>query len=339
MRISIYFISLIGGFIIYTIGFVISHKNNEKRRALLPKDMPNIKNIEQLFFEVGYGDALGYADAEYAVSGAQFVSREEVLKCDAIVDVKLGNADYFDQLSPGKLLIGWAHAVQDITFTDSVLAGDHTVIAWEEMFEDGRYIFYRNREVAGEAAILQAYQYCGKMPYETKVAVLGNGHTTKGVLRILHGLGAEVDVYGRKLESLFMKNMGNYDVLVNCVMWDTNRTDRIIYKEDLVRLKKGAMIVDVSCDPNMEIETSRPSTIDDPVYTVDGIIHYTVDNTPAMFPHTVTKVLSEGFSPMVDNFVEGNWTEMIQKSMVIEKGHILDRHIREFREARNLLVK
>src|SRR5690606_1182494 len=185
----------------YTIGFVISHKNNEKRRALLPQDMPNIKNIKQLFFEVGYGEALGYSDAEYEVSGAQFVSREEVLQYDAIVDVKLGNADYFDQLTPGKLLIGWAHAVQDIAFTDSVLAGDHTVVAWEEMFEDGRYIFYRNREVAGEAAILQAYQYCGKMPYETKVAVLGNGHTTKGVLRILHGLGADVDVYGRKLES------------------------------------------------------------------------------------------------------------------------------------------
>lgn len=323
----------------YTIGFVISHKNNEKRRALLPKDMPNIKNIKQLFFEIGYGEALGYSDAEYEVSGAQFVSRERVLKCDAIVDVKLGNADYFDQLTPGKLLIGWAHAVQDFAFTDSVLAGDHTVVAWEEMFEDGRYIFYRNREVAGEAAILQAYQYCGKMPYETKVAVLGNGHTTKGVLRILHGLGADVDVYGRKLESLFIKNMGNYDVLVNCVMWDTTRTDRIIYKEDLKRLKKGAMIVDVSCDPNMEIETSRPSTIDDPVYTVDGIIHYTVDNTPAMFPHTVTKVLSEGFSPMVDNFVEGNWTDLIRDSVVIENGHIIDHHIKDFREARKLLVK
>lgn len=101
------------------------------------------------------------------------------------------------------------------------------------------------------------------------------------------------------------------------------------------------MIVDVSCDPNLEIETSRPSSIDDPVYTVDGVIHYTVDNTPAMFPHTVTKVLSEGFSEMVDMFTEGKdgWTDMVREAIVIENGHILDKHIIEFREARGLLVK
>ncbi|MDV6377887.1 N(5)-(carboxyethyl)ornithine synthase [Sporosarcina sp. GW1-11] len=323
----------------YTIGFVISHKNNEKRRALVPKDLTQIKCVDKLYFEEGYGDVLGYSDEEYTAHGVHIVSRDRVLECDAIVDVKLGDADFFDKIPPGKLLIGWAHAVQDIKFTDAALAGNHTVMAWEEMFDGGRYIFYRNREIAGEAAIIQSYQYCGKMPYETKVAVLGNGHTTKGVLRILHGLGADVDVYGRKLESLFRKNMYNYDVLVNCVMWDTSRTDRIIYKEDLKKLKKGAMIVDVSCDPNLEIETSRPSTIDDPVYTVDGIIHYAVDNTPAMFPHTVTNMLSEVFSEMVDMLSEGNWTDMVRQAIVIEKGNILDKNITEFREARGLFVK
>lgn len=261
------------------------------------------------------------------------------MECDAIVDVKLGDADFFEQISPGKLLIGWAHAVQDIKFTDAVLAGNHTVIAWEEMFDEGRYIFYRNREIAGEAAILQAYQHCGKMPYETKVAVLGIGHTAKGALRILHGLGAEVDVYARRLESLFMKNMYDYDVLVNCVMWDTSRKDRIIYKEDLRNLKKGAMIIDVSCNPNLEIETSRPTTIDNPVYTIDGVIHYAVDNTPAMFSHTVTKVLSEGFSNIIDMISGGDWSTMVRDAIVIDKGHIIDERIIEFRQARGLLVK
>ncbi|MDS8934995.1 N(5)-(carboxyethyl)ornithine synthase, partial [Streptococcus pneumoniae] len=86
---------------------------------------------------------------------------------------------------------------------------------------------------------LQAYQHCGKMPYETRVAILGNGHTAKGAMRILHGLGADVDVYGRRSEALFREKMVDYDVLVNCIMWDTTRTDRIIYREDLKRLKKG----------------------------------------------------------------------------------------------------
>ena len=317
----------------------MSHKNKEKRRALLPEDLMNIKYRQQLYFEEGYGLDLGYSDEEYLVHGVNIVSRARVLESDAIVDVKLGDANYFDLLAPGKLLIGWAHAVQDIKFTDAVLAGNHTVIAWEEMFEDGRYIFYRNREIAGEAAIIQAYQYCGKMPYDTKVGILGNGHTAKGALRILHGLGAEVDVYGRRLEKLFKKNMYDYDVLVNCVMWDTRRTDRIIYKEDLRKLKKGAMIIDVSCNPNMEIETSRPSSIDDPVYTIDGIIHYSVDNTPAMFSHTVSKIISKEFSRVVDVFAYGDWTDMIKQAVVIDNGSIVDKRIYDFREARGLLVK
>ncbi|MFK8793930.1 N(5)-(carboxyethyl)ornithine synthase [Planococcus plakortidis] len=319
-------------------GFVISRKNNEKRRAILPQDLAQVQHAAQLVFEEGYGDVLGLSDDDYRAAGAEIASREEVLKCDAIVDVKLGNADYLDQLEDGKLLIGWAHAIQDIKFTDGAIAGKHTVIAWEELFEGGRYIFYRNREVAGEAAVLQAYQHCGKMPYETRVAILGNGHTAKGAMRILHGLGAEVDVYGKRLENLFKEKMVDYDVLVNCVMWDTTRTDRIIYREDLKRLKKGAMIIDVSCDPELEIETSTPTTIDDPVYTVDGVIHYAVDNTPAMFPHTITKVLSEGFAPMLDGLLEGHLSEMVQQAIVIEEGIIKDHRIADFRQARGLTV-
>lgn len=327
-----------GEWILKTMGFVISRKNNEKRRAILPADLVRVKHVAQLVFEQGYGEVLGLSDDDYRAMGARIASREEVLACDAIVDVKLGNADYFDQLEEGKLLIGWAHAIQDIRFTDGALAGKHTVIAWEELFEGGRYIFYRNREVAGEAAVLQAYQYCGKMPYETRVAILGNGHTAKGAMRILHGLGAEVDVYGKRLEKLFKEKMVDYDVLVNCVMWDTTRTDRIIYREDLKRLKKGAMIIDVSCDPELEIETSTPTTIDNPVYTVDGVIHYAVDNTPAMFPQTITKVLSEGFAPMLDALVEGKRKQMVEDAVVIEDGIIRDQRITEFRQARGLTV-
>ncbi|HHX31746.1 MAG TPA: N(5)-(carboxyethyl)ornithine synthase [Bacteroidales bacterium] len=322
-----------------SIGFVISDKNNERRRALLPEDLLKLKHVNQLYFEKGYGVNLGYSDNEYQKLGANIVDRKDALNCDIIIDVKLGDANYLSDLPKGKILIGWAHAVQNVPFTDIMLEKDHTVIAWEEMFENGRYIFYRNREIAGEAAILHAYQYLGKMPYETKVAILGNGQTAKGALRFLHGLGASVDVYGRKLEKLFIKNMADYDVLVNCVMWDTNRTDRIIYKEDLKKLKAGTMIIDISCDPNLEIETSHPTTIDNPVYTVDGIIHYAVDNTPAMFPHTVTKVLSKEFSKIVDNLVEGNWNDMVRNAVVIEEGHIVYENIRKFREKRGLFCK
>ena len=316
-------------------GFLISHKNCERRRALLPEHMGEIKNLDSLYFEQGYGLSVGIQDEEYTRIGCHVVSRDEILSCDVITDVKLGDADYLSSISDGKILFGWAHAVQNVDFTTQMLKAKHTVIAWEEIFEDGRYIFHRNREVAGEAAIMHAFRFSGKMPYDTKVAILGNGQTTKGALRILHGLGAKVDVYGRKLESLFKKKMYDYDVLVNCVMWDTSRTDRIIYKDDLKKMKPGTLIIDVSCDPHLEIETSHPTTIDNPVYEVDGVIHYAVDNTPAMYPITVTKVLSEGVSKYIDCLIEKDFNEYpenLKNASVIKNGCIMDERIRAFRE-------
>lgn len=319
-----------------TMGFVISHKNNEQRRALLPDDLVHIRHHRKMFFETGYGEAVGYTDSAYAAFGVHLVPREQALACDIITDVKLGDADFLDKVQEGRELFGWAHAVQMTDFTEAAIRGKHTVIAWEEIYEDGRYIFYRNREVAGEAAILHGFRYCGKMPYDAAVAILGNGQTAKGALRILHGLGARVDVYGRKYEKLFRKRMYEYDVLVNCIMWDTTRTDRIIYREDLKKMKPGTLIIDVSCDPMLEIETSRPTTIDDPVYEVDGVIHYAVDNTPAMYPKTVSKLLSAGMAQLVDPLIEGKYPAHVKPAVVIRKGRIQQDAILKFRQARGL---
>lgn len=321
-------------------GLVISKKSGEKRRALLPVDIAkNINNANQLFVERGYGETVDVTDEEYAAVGCKIISREEALACDIICDVKLGDADYLNLIEDNKILFGWAHAVQNVNFTSNVIEHNQTVIAWEEMYEDGRYILYRNREVAGEAAVMHAFRYYGKMPYDARVAILGNGQTAKGAMRVLHGLGADIDVYSRKHETLFKKKMYEYDVLINCVMWDTNRTDRIIYKDDLKKLKKGAMIIDVSCDPYLEIETSHPTTIDNPVYVVDGIIHYAVDNTPAMYHKTVTKILSENLSKYVDQLLCDKYGDTVNNAIVIDKGHIKSENILKFRQKRNLFCK
>lgn len=153
------------------------------------------------------------------------------------------------------------------------------------------------------------------------------------------GLGATVDVYGRKLETLFKKNLGDYDVIVNCVMWDISRKDHLIAREDLQRMNPNSMIIDVSCDPALGIETSHATTISDPVYDVDGVRHYSVDNTPAMFPFTITKVLSEGNARIFDDVIEGNLTPALETATVIKDGSIQDDRIRRFREERGLFCK
>ena len=100
-----------------TIGFPISHKENENRRALIPDDIVKLSNPNQLFFEYGYGDVLGYCDADYLNAGANMCSREAVLTKNIICDPKIGDADYFDQLS-GQTIFGWVHAVQNRDITD-----------------------------------------------------------------------------------------------------------------------------------------------------------------------------------------------------------------------------
>lgn len=320
-----------------TVGLLISHKNGEKRRAVLPEDVKKVNHPELLFFEKGYAETLNIDDSEYINAGANIVSREEALQKDIIVDVKLGDAEYIKDLDPGKILFGWAHAVQSIDFTTEVINGKHTLYAWEDLYEDGRYIFYKNREIAGEAAMLHAIPMMGFMPYEAKFAILGNGQTAKGVQRILYGLGAkQVDIYGRRLETLFRKEMFKYDVIVNCILWDTNRKDRIIYKEDLKKFKKGTFIVDVSSDVELEIETSHPTTIDDPIYEVDGVVHYSVNNTPALFSMTVTKVLSERISELLNPLTEEKYSEMLEKAKEIDCGEIILEDIKKYRESRGI---
>ena len=107
-------------------------------------------------------------------------------------------------------------------------------------------------------------------------------------------------------------------------------------------MKPGTMIIDVSCDPYLEIETSHPTPIDDPVYVVDGVIHYTVDNTPGMFPITITKVLSEGISRYIDYIIENDsceYPDNLRAAVVVENGHIRDERITTFRIARNEFCK
>ncbi len=320
-----------------TIGYVISHKNHERRRALIPQDVEQIQHHTQIVVESGYGEILGYSNADYENAGVSVADRKHVLESDILVDVKLGDADFLPQITNGKTLVGWAHIVQKTAFTDAAVKNKHTVIAWENISEKGRYLFYRNRELAGETAVLHAFSYYGRMPYDCRVAIIGNGMTARGAHRILSGLGANVDIFTRKIETLFRERMSDYDVLVNCVRWDICREDRLIYRADLKRLKRGSMIIDVSCDPCMEIETSHATTFDNPVYTVDGILHYAVDNTPTMAYRTVSEEISRCFSPYVDSILIGRPSPALEAAYVIRNGIIRDEECAAFRSRIDLL--
>lgn len=314
-----------------TVGFPISQKTNEKRRCLIPSDIVNIQNKKYVYVEEGYGHVLGYSDEDYIKEGVNVVSQQEILSKDIICDGKIGDAAYLSELK-NQTVYGWVHAVQNRDITDILINNSLTVYAWEDMFEDGRHTFWRNNEIAGEAAIMHAYTLHGVFPYDTKVAILGRGNIARGALKILTLMGAEVTVYERKTERLFQKEMNQYDVIVNCILWDPMRSDHIIYKEDLKRLKRGALIIDVSCDRNGGIETCIPTSMTDPIYEIDGVVHYAVDHTPSIFYKTISKSLSKEISKTIDMLIEGKINKVLNDALIVENGIVIDQRINAFQK-------
>lgn len=313
-----------------TVGFPISHKENEKRRAIVPEHIRHMKSPECLYFEKGYGEILGIDDSEYSTLGCRICTRQEALSKQIVCDPKIGDADYLDILKPGQTIFGWVHATQNKEITDRIINHSLTAYAWEKMFYKGRHVFWRNNELAGEAAVMHAFQCFGIMPYETKVAVIGKGNTARGVVKILNMLGADTFQYDRKTEQLLKDEIGKYDIIVNCVLWDITRNDHIISREDLKRMKKNSMIIDVSCDRHGAVESSEPTTIENPIYVVDGIVHYVVDHTPALYYKTFTKNNSETIYPYLEQLMEDRPGQVLQSARIINNGVIEDEEIVQF---------
>lgn len=312
-----------------TIGFPISTKENECRRAITPKHILSIKHKDYIYVETGYGDVLGFKDEDYRAAGVHIVSKEEVLKQDIICDPKIGDADYLDKLH-NQTIFGWVHAVQNRDITDKLINNKLSAYAWEDMHYQNRHIFWRNNEIAGEAAVMHAYLLHGIFPYNTKVAVIGRGNSARGAVKTLNYMGADITVYDRRTEDLFREELPMYDVVVNAILWDTTRKDHIIYKEDLKRMKRGAMIIDISCDRAGGIETSIPTTIENPTYQVDGITHYVCDHTPSLFFKTTTEALSEIVAHYCDSLITETPNKELQEAKIMDGGVIIDQRINKF---------
>ncbi|NLW49434.1 MAG: N(5)-(carboxyethyl)ornithine synthase, partial [Candidatus Brocadiaceae bacterium] len=254
-----------------TVGFPIPGKEQELRRALVPDDLRLVRDPSALVFERGYGAPLGCDDASYASKGARIGTRAEVDACPIVCDPKpVVEASYY---GPGKTLFGWVHAVQGRAMTDLLLRHRMTAVAWEDMFEGGRHCFWRNNELAGEAAVAHAFLQWGHVPYDCRVAVIGTGNVAMGAIRAAERGGCTVRVYDALTSGRLREEIECYDVIVNAVLWDVTRTDHLVYESDLDRLRPGSLIVDVSCDEAGAIETSRPTTVADPIYVRRGIVH------------------------------------------------------------------
>mgnify|MGYP001047035533 FL=1 len=313
-----------------TIGFVISHKRNEKRRALLPTDLPKIKNLDYLFFEEGYGNIIGYNDEDYKQFNVNIVKREEAFHKDIVCCPKAPENKEMEFFLKNQIFFGWIHAVLGRDITDFLINNNMTGIAWENMFDKNLHVFFKNNELAGEAAVKHATLFYGRTLHNLNVAILGRGNCARGALKELYRQGANCFVYDKRTIKTFRDYLNYFDIIVNATLWDVFSKDKIIFKEDLKKMKKGSMIIDISCNNQMEIETSIPTTIDNPIYIVDGVMHYAVDHTPTLFWKEASESISNEVSKYIDLLIEEDYNDVIKNAICILNGKIIDENIKKF---------
>lgn len=313
------------------IGFVKSKKENEKRIAIVFEDINKIEYKNQLYFEEGYFENFGISDKEVIDLGCNVSTFDEVIKCDIICDPKIGDEEYLNNLDE-QIIFGWVHATQNKNITDTIIDKKLTAFAWEKMFDNNIHTFYKNNQIAGQAAVLHAMLQYGDTFEDKKIAILGDGNVSKGAQGILDKLDLSYDVYNFLEEDKFKKQMYDYDVIINAILWDTTRNDHIIYKSDLSKMKKNSLIIDISCDRNGGIETSIPTTIDNPIYFVDGIMHYAVDHTPSLLYRESSKSISKEVVKYINMFLNDNLDNAIMNSLIIENGVIIDDEINKFQK-------
>lgn len=308
-------------------GFLKSEKSGEKRIALLPKDLVNVKHCGQLYMEEGYASDFEIDDDEYRIHGCHIMTKQEVLQMDILCETKIGEASWLYDIEPGKVLFGWIHAGADPMLTSMLMERNHTCFAWEDMYETGRHIFWKNNQIAGAGGVLNALQYTGWLPYGKKAAIIGRGDVAIGAYHILSNLGADITVYSRLQEELFQKEAGDMDIIVMAIRWDTTREDHILTDAILGKMKKDAMIIDVSADVDGSIEHSITTSIEEPTYYLYKTKIYSVNNIPSIFYKTATEDVSSIVSEYLDLLITGTQNSTLADALIIADGNILDDRI------------
>jgi len=288
----------------------------------------------RLLIESGAGDGSGFADSEYVKAGAEITGREAVFaEADLIVKVKEPLHEEYDLLRPGVALFTYLHLAPNPTLTRALLAKEVTGLAYETLERDGGLpLLAPMSEVAGRMAPLMAAFFlqkfkggAGVLPTGVsgvkpgKILVLGGGVVGTSAARVGLGLGMETVVLVhsasslRRVDDLFRGRMkalpmtahaideeiGDADIVIGAVLVPGGKTPILISRAMLAMMKRGAVIVDVSVDQGGCVETSRPTTHDDPVFIVDGIVHYCVANMPGAYPRTSTIALTNATLPYV----------------------------------------
>jgi len=305
-------------------------KNQEFRVGLTPAAVKAYVDAgHKVCIEKDAGMGSGIADRQYERAGASICStaREVWSTSEMIVKVKEPLATEFDFMQPGQLIYTFFHFAADEKLTRACLEKKISALAYETVQQsDGSLPLLKPMsEVAGRMAPLMGAFYIGKMhggrgllptgvPGVTPahVLIIGGGTVGGNAAKVAAGLGARVTLLDINLDTL--EHLGNImppnvspiyadaytldkglreaDIVIGAVLVTGAKAPKIIKREHLGIMKPGSVIVDVAIDQGGCVETSRPTTHDDPVFIVDGVIHYCVANMPGAYARTSTFALN-----------------------------------------------
>lgn len=316
------------------IGLPKEIKENEYRVAATPSAVAAlVRKGNTVLFEHNCGKGSSFSDEDYIAAGGQLCERVELYhKSDMIYKVKEVEASEYDLFHEGQIIFTYLHSNAHLEATQELMRRNVTSIAYEDIDdEQGRFPALIPMSIlAGKGGFLAALHFMqsvhggkglllNRIPGvpTPEITILGCGASGMGVAELAAAFGNKVtilDVNWKAMEEAkerlpmnveFMySNRENLetclkrtDVLFNCILWDKNRKDHIVYREDLKMMKPGTLIVDVACDDNGAIESCHSTSHTDPIYTEEGVIHYAVDNIPSGFSCTASQTLSAATLP------------------------------------------
>lgn len=329
------------------IGCPTEIKPQEFRVGLTPNAAQEaIAHGHEVVVQSGAGAGSGFDDAAYAAIGAAIVdSAEEVFAtADMIVKVKEPQAGERKMLREGQLLFTYLHLAPDPDQTRDLLASGATCIAYETVTDarGGLPLLAPMSEVAGKLApqvgawTLQKANggrgvLMGGVPGvgPAKVAVIGGGVVGTHAARVAAGMGADVtvldrslprmrhldDVFGGTFKTMFASagNMAEIareaDMVIGAVLIPGAAAPKLISRAELSDMKPGAVLVDVAIDQGGCFETSKATTHADPIYEVDGIMHYCVANMPGAVARTSTIALGNATMPFLLALADKGWKQ------------------------------
>ncbi|MEE9142291.1 MAG: alanine dehydrogenase [Gammaproteobacteria bacterium] len=334
----------------------------EGRVGLIPAACAELVRFgHPVFVEKSAGNNSGYPDERYRAVGVEVLdSAAEVFdKAEMIVKVKEPIAGDLEHLRKEHLLFCYLHLAAIPELTESLKEIGLTAVAFETVADElGRLpLLAPMSDIAGRLAIQVATHLLhqpqggkgillGGIPAATrgKVVILGGGVAGSNSAIVAAGLGAEVTVFdvsrdklvaaralGPNVTGLYPHTadvsdaVADADIVVGAVLVTGERAPHVVSREMVARMQPGGVIADISVDQGGCVETTVPTTYDDPTYVEEGAIHFTVTNMPGAVPRTASQALSAAIAPYVARLARDDWREEqeLVRGINVEAGKVV----------------